>query len=68
MAYASCNAQNGAKAPEILEKDLLIPSNKEVIIFSDKKCNGDCGFVRPGAVAYRKSSVSPFVGTRVDII
>ncbi|KAI9882779.1 MAG: hypothetical protein M1823_005477 [Watsoniomyces obsoletus] len=53
LAYASCNAQNGAPSPQILEKDLLIPSNKEVIIMSDKKCEGgSCGFVREGAVAH----------------
>ena len=56
LSYASADAQNGASSPQILAKDLTIPSNKEVVIFSDRKCeNGDCGFVRPGTVAYRAS-------------
>jgi hypothetical protein len=34
--------------------DTLIDDNKEIIIFTDKPCNGDCGTVRDGTVAYRK--------------
>lgn len=31
----------------------MIADNKEIIIMSDKKCDGDCGAVRPDTVAHR---------------
>ncbi|XMA18527.1 hypothetical protein WAI453_011318 [Rhynchosporium graminicola] len=52
LSYINCNATSGASTHQILA-DTLIPSNREVIITTGNKCeNGDCGFVRPGAVAY----------------
>ncbi|PGH18505.1 hypothetical protein AJ80_04475 [Polytolypa hystricis UAMH7299] len=51
LSYASKDALSGCASPEVLE-DKMIPDNVEVILMSDKKCNGDCGAVRPGTVAY----------------
>ncbi|KAL2063521.1 hypothetical protein VTL71DRAFT_5326 [Oculimacula yallundae] len=52
LAYANSNVTSGSPTPQILA-DTLIKSRNEVIITTDKKCdNHDCGFVRPGAVAY----------------
>jgi hypothetical protein len=36
----------------------MIEDNFEAIIFSDKECKGDCGYVRPGSVAYRNCPLS----------
>ena len=39
----------------------MIEDDTEVIIMTDQSCNdGGCGFTRPGGVAYRKLSLSPF--------
>ncbi|KAI9894532.1 MAG: target of Sbf [Vezdaea aestivalis] len=52
LSYASADGLSGAASPQVL-KNTLIPSNKEFAIFSDVKCDADCGFVRPGTVAYK---------------
>ncbi|KAI1099958.1 putative TOS1-like glycosyl hydrolase-domain-containing protein [Jackrogersella minutella] len=52
LAYANEDGSKAAASPTIL-KDGLIDDSSEVIIASDKECNGDCGTVRPGAVAYK---------------
>lgn len=52
LSYASTDGCNGAASPMILA-DKLLPDNKEIVIMTDKPCNGDCGTVRPGTVAYR---------------
>lgn len=51
LSYANADGLAGCAKPEVLKKTVL-PSNKEIAIFSDKPCNGDCGYVRPGSVAY----------------
>ncbi|EER40757.1 conserved hypothetical protein [Histoplasma capsulatum H143] len=51
LSYASTDGCNGAASPMILA-DKLLPDNKEIVIMTDKPCNGDCGTVRPGTVAY----------------
>ncbi|KAK5056194.1 hypothetical protein LTR84_012747 [Exophiala bonariae] len=51
LAYAGANAKSGSASPVTLA-DTLIDDNNEVIIFTDKPCNGDCGAVRDGTVAY----------------
>lgn len=57
LSYASCDGSKSASSPQMLEPDLTLPSNTEVLIFSDKKCkDGDCGYVRPGCVAHRTCS------------
>ena len=39
---------------------MLLPDNEEIVIMSDRKCNGDsCGTVRPGTVAYRMLLLPP---------
>ncbi|KAF2099911.1 hypothetical protein NA57DRAFT_75414 [Rhizodiscina lignyota] len=50
LAYASPDGSSAASSPQVSNGTL--DSNKEVIIFSDQKCNGDCGYVRDGTVAY----------------
>ncbi|KAL1960780.1 hypothetical protein VTO42DRAFT_6610 [Malbranchea cinnamomea] len=51
LSYASSNGLRGAASPQVLE-DVLLPDNEEIVIMSDRKCDGDCGAVRPGTVAY----------------
>lgn len=53
ISYISANATARAASPQILA-DAIIASNVEFTIMTDKVCNGDCGFVRPGSVAYRE--------------
>jgi hypothetical protein len=52
LAYLDSAGTAGAASSSILA-DTLIPSNTEFAIFTGKACsNGDCGFTRPGGVAY----------------
>jgi hypothetical protein len=52
LGYVGCDGIENVASSQVL-KDVLIPSNEEVIIMSDKPCkNGDCGYTRPGGVAY----------------
>ncbi|EEH46326.2 uncharacterized protein PADG_02424 [Paracoccidioides brasiliensis Pb18] len=51
LSYASEDGCSGSDSPKVL-KTKMIPDNKEVIIMTDKVCNGDCGTVREGTVAY----------------
>ncbi|KAK2741035.1 target of Sbf [Myotisia sp. PD_48] len=51
LSYASNDAQKGSASPVVLN-DALLPDNKEIVILSDRKCNGDCGGTRPGSVDY----------------
>lgn len=52
LAYLNSDGTRGAASPSVLA-DTLIPSNTEFAIFTDKLCSGgDCGFTRPGGVAY----------------
>ncbi|EPQ63263.1 Bgt-4399 [Blumeria graminis f. sp. tritici] len=45
-------SKSGALSPQILA-NVTIPSDSEVIVMSGKTCQeGDCGYVRPGSVAY----------------
>lgn len=53
LSYLSSDASCGAASPQILA-DMVVPSDTEFVIMTDRECNGDCGFVRPGSVAYRK--------------
>ncbi|KHN96764.1 uncharacterized protein MAM_05320 [Metarhizium album ARSEF 1941] len=51
LSFINSTANGGARSSQILE-DMLIPSNKEVIIYSGKKCApGDCFSYDPN-VAY----------------
>jgi hypothetical protein len=51
LSYLNRQGNGGAASAQTLRAGVL-PSNKEFAIFSDRKCNGDCGFYRPGSVAY----------------
>ena len=53
ISYISADATACAASPQILG-DAVIASNVEFTVMTDKVCNGDCGFVRPGSVAYRE--------------
>lgn len=52
LSYASSDGTAAASSPQTLQ-DMVIEN--EVILFSGKQCsgeNGDCGYYRPGTVAY----------------
>lgn len=52
LSYARADGKGGSSSPEVLE-DCELASSDEVIIMSDKECNGDsCGYTRPGTVAH----------------
>ena len=55
LSYASPDGTTGSASPQTLA-DTTIGDNVEIVIMTDKPClSGDCGTVRPGTVAYRKS-------------
>ncbi|KAI9818966.1 MAG: target of Sbf [Thelocarpon impressellum] len=52
LSYAGSDGASGASSPQVLA-DTVIKSNSEVTIFSNKTCQeADCGYYRPGTVAY----------------
>jgi hypothetical protein len=52
LSYISADASAGASSSTCLA-NTLIPSNKEFVMMTADQCSGnDCGFVRPGSVAY----------------
>ncbi|UNI23509.1 target of Sbf [Purpureocillium takamizusanense] len=51
LAYLNADGTAGSSASQILD-DVEIPSNKELAIFSGKKCNESCGFSRAEDVAF----------------
>ncbi|KAL9077769.1 MAG: hypothetical protein Q9161_000141 [Pseudevernia consocians] len=60
LSFASSDGQAGAASSQVLS-NAMIEDDTEVIIMTDQSCNdGGCGFTRPGGVAYRKLSLSPF--------
>jgi hypothetical protein len=67
LSYVSADGTSGAASPEVLT-DIKICSNVEVIIMTDRICNGDCGFVRPNSVAYRESAMLLLSCTVVDVL
>ncbi|KAI2604684.1 putative TOS1-like glycosyl hydrolase-domain-containing protein [Hypoxylon sp. NC1633] len=52
LAYANEDGTKAAASPTVL-KDCRISDENEIIIASDQECDGSCGTVRPGAVAYK---------------
>lgn len=53
ISYADSDGTSCASSPQVL-KDTKIGSNKEYMIFSSDKCEGDdCGFYRKGIPAHR---------------
>ncbi|RMD40065.1 hypothetical protein DV735_g5053, partial [Chaetothyriales sp. CBS 134920] len=52
LSYASADGLTAASGPTILS-DIQLGDGTEVALFSSQKCSGgDCGFYRPGTVAY----------------
>lgn len=51
LSYASTDGASGASSPQTLA-DTTLASSTEVVIMTDSECNGDCGYVRDGTVAY----------------
>ncbi|RMZ90654.1 hypothetical protein DV736_g2102, partial [Chaetothyriales sp. CBS 134916] len=52
LSYASADGLTAASGPSIL-LDVQLGDGTEVALFSGRKCSGsDCGFYRPGTVAY----------------
>lgn len=51
LSYASTDGTTAASSPQILSNTQLA-SDIEVVIMSDTECDGDCGYVRDGTVAY----------------
>ncbi|KAI4729580.1 hypothetical protein E4T49_02701 [Aureobasidium sp. EXF-10728] len=51
LSYSNSKGDAGASSPQVLA-DTQLASNHEVIIMSDKECDGDCGYYRDGNVAY----------------
>jgi hypothetical protein len=54
LSYASSDSKTGAASPELFSGS-LDSGLDEIAIFSDVPCekSGDCGYVRPGTVAYK---------------
>lgn len=54
LSYASADSKTGAASPEVFSGKLGSGLD-EIAIFSDITCekSGDCGYSRPGAVAYK---------------
>jgi hypothetical protein len=52
LSYLNSAGTGGAASASVLA-DVVVPSNNEFTIMTDTVCaNGDCGYVRPGSVAY----------------
>ncbi|KAK7999982.1 hypothetical protein PG990_012582 [Apiospora arundinis] len=54
LSYLNEDGNGGAPSPTVL-KNGMVPDGKEIAIFSDKACTdsgANCGFYRPGTVAY----------------
>ncbi|CAD6442185.1 96f09121-de62-402b-b8d4-8d082bf913ba [Sclerotinia trifoliorum] len=51
LSFVDSNGTGGASSPQILA-DTTLPSDSEIIVMLDEECNNDCGYVRPGSVAY----------------
>lgn len=52
LSYCASDGTNAASSPQVLSQT-TVGSDHEFIIFSDTECsNDDCGYTRPGTVAY----------------
>jgi len=64
LAYVDRDGTGGSSSPQILA-DTTLPSDSEIVIMLGQECgNGDCGYVRPGAIAYRGSSCACSIAER----
>lgn len=65
LSYATSDGQTKADSPQIMERDLTLPSGTEMLLFSDRKCDdGDaddeaCDYWRPETVAHRTWAPEP---------
>jgi hypothetical protein len=54
LSYVDSAGTAGASSAQVLA-DGVVASDNEFIIMTDTECgDSDCGYVRPGSVAYRK--------------
>ncbi|KAL9112022.1 MAG: hypothetical protein Q9227_003642 [Pyrenula ochraceoflavens] len=53
LAYAGSDGITGAGSQEVL-KDVLIPDDTEIVIFSEDQCDESCPYSRPDSVAHSK--------------
>ncbi|TGO78427.1 hypothetical protein BELL_0067g00230 [Botrytis elliptica] len=51
LSFVNSSGTGGASSPQVLA-DATLPSNEEIVVMLDEECNNDCGYVRPGSVAY----------------
>ena len=57
LSYANSNGVTAAGVPTVLG-NVLIPSDQEVVAFTNEACDSSCGYVRPGTPAYKGFSTS----------
>lgn len=57
LAYANCDGVTAAQNPQTLG-NVLIPSDSEIVAFTNKPCDSGCGFVRDGTPAYKGFSTT----------
>jgi hypothetical protein len=51
LSYVNADGTGGAAEPAIL-KDTTLLSSHEVTLVTDEPCDGSCGYIPDGAVAY----------------
>ncbi|KAI9648242.1 target of Sbf [Ciborinia camelliae] len=51
LSFVNGSGSGGASSPQILA-DTILPSASEIVVMLDEECKNDCGYVRPGSVAY----------------
>ncbi|TGO30690.1 hypothetical protein BPAE_0004g01490 [Botrytis paeoniae] len=51
LSFVNSSGTGGASSPQVLA-DATLPSNEEIVVMLDEECNNNCGYVRPGSVAY----------------
>ncbi|GAB1310863.1 target of Sbf [Madurella fahalii] len=52
LSYLNANGTGGASSPTILHDTTLL-SGHEAVILTNQPCDSSCGYVQPGAVAYK---------------
>ena len=57
LSYASSDGQSAAASSQVL-RDSMIEDSTEIILLSDRSCSdGECGYTRPGGVAFRMLTI-----------
>ena len=57
LSYANRDGVTAAQSPQTLG-DVLIPSDKELVVLTAKNCDSGCGYVRPETPAHKGFSTS----------